>query len=92
MHRFMIEIPHEPTADACMKVVETFQETGSHFLTHADFGCASGVHVAWLVIDADSTEEARLAAPPYYRNEASVTQVKHYTHLTKDEIIADHQV
>lgn len=87
----MIEIPHEPTADACIKVVETFRETGAHFLTHADFGCADGVHVAWLIIEADDADEARLSAPPYYRDEANVIRLKHYSHLTYEEIHADHQ-
>lgn len=91
MNRYMIEIPHEATAAACVKVVETFHETGSHYLTHADFGCPSGVHIAWLVIDADNEAEARLCAPPYYRDEAKVIRVKHYTHLTHEEIIQDHQ-
>ena len=91
MNRYMIEIPHDPSAEACVKVVDTFHDTGAHYLTHADFGCASGVHKAWLIIEADSAEQARLVAPPYYRTEAKVIQVKHYTHLTTEEIVADHQ-
>jgi hypothetical protein len=91
MNRYMIEMPHDPDAESCIKVVETFHDTGAHYLTHADFGCAGGVHNAWLIIEADNAEEARLVAPPYYRNDAKVIQVKHYTHLTKDEIVADHQ-
>lgn len=92
MRRYMIEIPHEPTAEACAKVVLTFRETGSHYLTHADFGCPGGVHAAWLVIEADDADQARLSAPPYYRDDAKVTEVKHYTHLSHEEINADHQV
>ena len=91
MHRYMIEIAHEATTAACVKVVETFHETGSHYLTHADFSCADGVHVAWLVIEADSADQARLCAPPFYRNDAKVIRVKHYSTLTYDEIIVDHQ-
>lgn len=92
MRRFMIEIPHEPTAEACGKVVDTFHETGSHWLTHADFGCPGGVHAAWLVIEADDADEARLSAPPYYRDEAKIVEVKHYTRFTREEIYADHDV
>lgn len=38
MARFLIEVPHEPEAVACARAVEIFLRTGSHFLTHADWG------------------------------------------------------
>jgi hypothetical protein len=91
MKRYMIELPHDPDADSCVKVVQTFHDTGAHYLTHADFGCASGVHNAWLVIEADDAAQARMVVPPYYRDTAVVIELKHYSHVTLEEIIADHQ-
>ena len=38
MTRFLIEVPHEAERVACARVVEVFLKTGSHFLTHADWG------------------------------------------------------
>ncbi len=90
MNRYMIQLPHDPDADSCVKVVQTFHDTGSHYLTHADFGCAAGVHNAWLIIEADNEDEARMVVPPYYRATALVIRLKHYNHLTLDEVIADH--
>lgn len=90
MNRYMIELPHDPDVDSCVKVVQTFHDTGAHYLTHADFGCGSGIHKAWLIIEADDDAEARLVVPPYYRDAAAVIRLKHYSHLTMDEIQADH--
>ena len=46
MPRFLIEVPHEGTTKACNKAIEVFLRTGSHFLSHADWGCKDGVHKA----------------------------------------------
>lgn len=45
MPKFLIEIPHEATTAACARVVEHFLRSGSHFLTHADWGCKDGDHL-----------------------------------------------
>ena len=60
MSRFLIEIPHEAEKTACLRAVKVLQETGSHFLTHADYGCLDGEHKAWIIVDVDSKNEARM--------------------------------
>src|SRR5215470_16584439 len=59
MAKFLIEVPHEAETIACARAAKVLLETGSHFLTHADFGCCDGVHKAWIIVDVDSKEEAR---------------------------------
>ena len=76
MARFLIEVPHEP--DACVRVVKIFLKTGSHFLTHADWGCKDGVHKAWIIAEVDSREEARSIVPPAMRSQAKVVQLNYY--------------
>jgi hypothetical protein len=75
MARFLIEVPHESEIVACARAAKVLLESGSHFLTHADFGCCDGIHKAWLVVDVDSKEEARNMLPPAYRRQASVVQL-----------------
>ena len=67
MARFLIESPHDPERVACARVVEIFLKTGSHFLTHADWGCLDGEHKAWIIAEVDSKEEARSILPPALR-------------------------
>ena len=38
MARFLIEVQHENDVVACLRVVEIFLKTGSHYVTHMDWG------------------------------------------------------
>lgn len=72
MQQFLIEVPHPEETLACARIVKVFLSTGSHFLTHADWGCMDGVHSAWLTVEADSKEEARMMVPPQFRSQAKI--------------------
>ncbi len=70
MPRFYIEIPHEAEKVACLRAVKVLQETGSHFLTNADYGCKDGDHAARIVVEVDSKNEALMIVPSAYRRKA----------------------
>ena len=63
----------------CARAVEVFLRTGSHFLTHADWGCKDGEHKAWLVIEVDTKDEARSVVPPEFRPSAKIVQLNAFT-------------
>ena len=86
MARFLIEVPHEDHLAACEHAVRTLFETGSHFLTHADWGCNDGEHKAWVIVEVDNHEEARSILPPEYRSAAKVIQLNKFTKEELDEI------
>jgi hypothetical protein len=90
MSRFLIEVPHQADTLACAKVVKVFLESGSHFLTHADWGCKDGDHKAWLTVDVDSKEQARAILPPAYRHDAKIVQLNHFTIEEIDELMRYH--
>jgi hypothetical protein len=90
MSRFLIEVPHEENTLACAKVVKVFLESGSHFLTHADWGCKDGDHKAWLMVDVDSKDQARAILPPAYRHDAKIVQLNHFTLGEIDELLRYH--
>ena len=75
MARFLIEVPHESKVVSCYRAIRVLLESGSHFLTHADFGCDDGVHKAWIVVEAESKDEARNTLPPLYRRQATIVQL-----------------
>lgn len=79
MPKFLIEVPHEETVSACIKAIRILHESGSHFLTHADFGCHDGIHKAWIVVDLESKTEAKNLVPPAYRNVATVVQLNKFS-------------
>jgi len=91
MAKFLIEVPHEPEEMACARAVEIFLKTGSHFLTHADWGCFDGEHKAWIIIEVDSKEEARYILPPIYRSQAKIIELNKFTMEEIDQILRRHR-
>jgi hypothetical protein len=91
MARFLIEVPHESEVVACARAAKILLETGSHFLTHSDFGCEDGVHKAWIVVDVDSKEEARNMLPPAYRRQATVVGLTRFGIQELDELLRHHR-
>ena len=79
MPRFLIEVPHEKEVVACARAVEIFLRTGSHFLTHAEWGCMDGDHRALLIIEVGSKEEARNVVPPDFRAQARIVQLNAFS-------------
>jgi hypothetical protein len=77
--KFLIEVPHEADTLECTRVVHVFLSTGSHFLTNAEWGCKSGVHSAWMLVDVESKAEAIAIVPPAFRAAARVVGLTHFT-------------
>jgi hypothetical protein len=71
MDRFLIETPH--VAEDCQRLVEEIYAMG--FLLHFDWGCKSGVHCGWAIIEAENEAQARLVVPPLVRGKARVTKL-----------------
>jgi hypothetical protein len=91
MTKFLIEVPHEADVAECTRAVEVFLSTGSHFLSNADWGCLDGVHKAWITLEADDKEEARLVVPPAYRHQARIVALNKFTLEDIDEIRRYHR-
>jgi hypothetical protein len=91
MAKFLIEVPHAAEVEACARVVQIFLKTGSHFLTHADWGCRDGEHKAWIIADVSDKTEAYGIVPPQFRNAAKVVRLNKFTMDEIDEILQDHQ-
>lgn len=79
MPKFLIEVPHEADTLECTRVVHVFLSTGSHFLTNAEWGCKSGVHSAWMLVDMDNKADALAIVPPAFRTHARVVGLTRFT-------------
>jgi hypothetical protein len=90
MPKFFIEVPHEAEVVACAKAIRVFLETGSHFLTNAEWGCMDGEHKAWIIVDVDTKEEAHNIVPLAFRRDAKVTLLNRFTLEEIDEILRHH--
>jgi hypothetical protein len=89
--RFLIELSHDPEEFACARVVKVFLLSGSHLLTNADWGCKDGVHNAWLIVEVDTKEEARLTIPVPFRAQAKIVALNKYELGEIEEILGRHR-
>jgi len=91
MPKYLIEVEHQATKEACEKAIRIFLNTGSHFLTNADWGCMDGEHKAWLILDVDNKEQARTVLPPAFRRQAKIIQLNKFSLDKMDEIRPYHE-
>ena len=75
MNRYIIETSHEK--EDCLRVLDEFVVHGH--ITHFEWGCESGVHTGWAIVDAESEEQARYAVPSYLRSKAKVVKLSQFT-------------
>ena len=92
MARYLIEVPHEPDVQACVRAVQVFLATGFHLLTHADWGCMDGQHCAWIIVDVDSKDEARYLVPPVFRANARVIGLNQFSMEQLDAMMSRHEM
>jgi len=90
MARFLIEVPHGEDHEACEQAIHIFLNTGSHFLSNADWGCEDGEHKAWFMLDIDSKEQARNILPPAYRRQAKIIKLVKFSTENPEENMAYH--
>ena len=91
MPKFLIEVPHEEETVACATVVQVFLASGSHFLTHADWGCMDGEHAAWMIVDVDTKAEALAIVPPAFRTGAKIVALNKFSMEQIDNLLRQHK-
>ena len=91
MARFLIEVSHENSKQACDEAIKIFKNTGSHFLTNADWGCLDDVHKSWIIIEVDDKEAALMIVPPQLRENAIAITLDKFALDTVGEAIKQHK-
>lgn len=90
MERYLIEVPHSSDKYECLKAMQVFLKTGSHFLANADWGCSDGEHKAWFIIDVEKRDEARMIIPPVFRNQAKITLLRKVKLMEVEKALEHH--
>jgi hypothetical protein len=91
MPKYLIEVEHGSEKLECIRSVSILLNTGSHFLTNADWGCLDGVHKAWFVMDVESKKEAMMIIPPAYRKDTKISQLNKFTMKDMEELLKHHE-
>jgi hypothetical protein len=92
MEKYLIEVPHDASESACINAVKIFMQTGSHFLSNADWGCHDGEHKAWLLVDVENKDQARQILPPAFRANAKIVLLHKFTKEEMESIQEAHSV
>ena len=90
MERFLIEVPHEAEQQTCIKAVKIFMETGSYFMTHADYGSEDNERKAWIIVELEDKATAWAVVPPAYRAQAKIIKLTTYTFSDLQEVMERH--
>jgi len=75
MNRYLVESVH--TEEDCHHVVEQFIIHG--YIMHYDWGCESGVHSSWAIVEAENESEALLTIPSLLRSKARAIRLNKFT-------------
>jgi hypothetical protein len=90
MTNFLIEVPHEDKAEECAMAVKLFLQSGSHYLTHAEWGCLDGEHKGWIIVEANSKEEARSILPSVLRTKAKIVMLSKFSMDDVEQMMSSH--
>ncbi len=74
MPQYMIELSHSPSD--CVDALRDIDPDAQEFLGDVYWGCMTGRHDGWAVVEADSEQQARDMVPDTIRNQIQVTQVE----------------
>ena len=90
MTKYLVEVSHSPDKIECLRTIQIFLSSGSHFLTHSDWGCLDGEHKAWFMMEADSKDEALRIVPPYYHKDTKITRLTKFNLAEVENLLKDH--
>jgi hypothetical protein len=74
---YLIESPH--SKEECLQALDDVLARGPEFLARFEWGCMSGDHTAWAVVEAGSETAARSLVPVLVRSKARVVEVSKIT-------------
>jgi len=69
--RFLVISPH--TAGDCKQALKEVNATG--YITHFDWGCMDGDHTGWVVLEAETMQQALMVVPAMQRNKAKTVKL-----------------
>ena len=77
MKRFLIETPHK--AEDCLRVLDEELAKGPDVLATFEYGCMTGDHTGYAIVDAGTREDAGQLVPSFLLGSAKIVEVGKYT-------------
>lgn len=83
--KYLIETPHTP--QECMRALDEEMAKGPRALRIFNYGCKSGDHTGYAIVDAKNAAEAQSLVPGFLLHKARIVEV---AVLTPDQIVSLH--
>lgn len=75
--RYLIATPH--TKEECLRALDEQLAKGPDILKQFSYGCKSGDHTGYAIVDVKNEMEARNLVPGFLINKARITEVDVFT-------------
>ena len=85
MNKYIIEVSQSSYELSNRQAAYIFNRTGSHFITHAEWGFRDGKYKAWLVAETENKMEAMRILPSAYRQYANIILIKKFSQNSTNE-------
>ena len=79
MNKYLIEVSQGSYKVTHQRAVYIFNRSGSHFVTHAEWGFLNGEYKAWFVAETENKEEAMRILPSAFRHSAKIIQIRKFS-------------
>ena len=89
MEKFLIEIRNGGDTASCLRSIQSFLSSRTHFVTSVEWGCLEGEHKAWLIIKTSNRDDAMRIIPAAYRQNAKITRLHKFTGKEIDETMLE---
>jgi len=78
MARYMIESPHKP--EECLKALDEELAKGKDILDKFEFGCKTGDHTGYALVDANTRDDAlNKYVPKFIQEKVRIVEVGKFT-------------
>ena len=85
MNKYLIEVSQSSYKLSNRRAAYIFNRSGSHFVTHAEWGFLDGEYKAWLVAETENKREAMRILPSAYRQSAKIILIKKFSRTSTDD-------
>lgn len=77
MAKYLVEMPH--TEEECLQALDETLAKGTDLLAKFEWGCTSGEHTGWAILDAESESAAGNMVPSFLQSKARIVKVEKFT-------------
>ena len=75
--RYLLETPH--TKEECLRELDEVLAEGKNVLNKFYWGCSTGDHTGYAIVDAENESEVKRLVPGFLRSKARIVELSKFT-------------